>query len=588
MANKYVGIDLGSHQVKLALVKGGLRTSRLVETVIVPLDEEQRGGDPLDAGISAAIATLRERGWSGLPASVAMPGGATSFRVVKLPFSDPKRVAQVIGFELDGQFPVPLEELEYDHVVSAIAGGGAAALVTAVRREQIDEIVARFRNGGVDVRMITTGPLAVAQVAGGGLMPSTSDDDRTPVALVLDIGHRETGLIALAEKGPVAARTLRRGGRDLTQALREAYGLDFAQAETAKHRDGFVLHATLEGLSDEQRRSGEVLAGALDRTLREIEHTRRWLDAELRCEVTELRLVGGGSLTSGLDAFLEERTALPCHGFTGHASARILGVSPESWATHATAIGAAMGAAKRPLVQLYDPIADQGGGGWVQERFGTVATLGIAITAFAAVDTIVELNALEQERDRHEAELVAATESVFGDPLHSAAEVEARLSSVEGADLTSMLPDRGALDVLAMISKAATPKTLPVTEPLALDPNLGGPGAPPKNDGSPVYGPAGQITASPAVIDLAPVAPDAGIVADDDLVIAQIDIRELVIDLQLSATRATAQDRLKLKLTSELPCISEVMPGKIRDQRERKMFTMKLDHLCFRADKEEE
>ena len=80
---------------------------------------------------------------------------------------------------------------------------------------------------------------------------------------------------------------------------------------------------------------------------------------------------------------------------------------------------------------------------------------------------------------------------------------------------------------------------------------------------------------------VAPVTdPNAGILADDELQFSSVDIRELKIELSVSATRATAQDRLAVKL-DEYACIRTVTGGSIKERNERQAFDMSIDHNCF-------
>ena len=61
-----------------------------------------------------------------------------------------------------------------------------------------------------------------------------------------------------------------------------------------------------------------------------------------------------------------------------------------------------------------------------------------------------------------------------------------------------------------------------------------------------------------------PVDVDAGIVTADQLELASLDIRELKVDLKVTATRATAQDRLAIQL-KKLGCVSEITKGKVTE-----------------------
>lgn len=590
MAQKFVGIDLGSHQVKCVVATAGLRGVQVLNTYQAAVEPQQDLEDALAASAAVAVGLLREQGLTHLPVGVCLPGALGSYRVLKFPFADQKRVSQALAFEIDGQFPLPVTELEYDHFVTPRIDGGGQALVLAVRRDLISAVTSSLREAGVDVRLMTTVPMALAQVMGGSIAPRSSDDpdDPTkPAALVVDVGGRSTQLIALGDRGPLAVRTLRRGGRNVTGAIRKAYGVDAQSAEMVKLRDGFIAHSGSGALDDAQQRLSAAIGRSMEGVLREIEHTQLWLRSELGHEVTEVRLVGGGAHLRGLGEYLHDQLQLPVS--MGRPRARFGGrhEPQEGWALSTAALGAAMGAARRPLVQLQDESGVQRDSDWIQQRFGSILALGLAIVAVAAVDTIVKIKALETERDRYRDELSATTKRTFGESKTTASEIQELLDAVEGGDLTSVVPERTALDVLQLVAKAAAPTDLgkaPPPPPPVPDPTLD-PTAPLDPAGNPAVG-ADPSAPPPEAAPAGPVDVNAGIVMADELELASLDIRELKIDMKVSATRAAAQDRLVIKL-KELGCISEITKGKVTDRSrggvDRKVFEMTMSHRCYSA-----
>ena len=582
MAQKYVGLDLGTHEIKAVLISAGLRAIQVLE-VVVERVPARPGADDVGAALEAGLAILRRRGWNHYRVGVSLPGAAGSFRVLKFPFSDPRRIAQTIAFEAEGQFPIPLEELEYDHVPVA-TGTNGQALMVAVRRETVDRISRAFKAASIDLKLITVDAIATAQVLDPAipeLVKTDPADTRTPAALLLDIGHHTTDLVALGTKGPLAARVLRRGGAHVTRALQEHYRLDPAAAETAKIESGFLPHHGQGQLTPAQLESGSLVARAIEPIVREIEHTRLWLRAEFGAEVTQIRLSGGGSHLRGLDAYLAEQIGLP----TVHARPRDnLGVREyrggareTDWTTVSAALGAAVGCARRPLIQLHKDISVQRGGGdgsWLIERMSTIGALGFAILALGAVDTVVKIGAMESERAAREAELGLASEKVFGEALVSLEEIEGRLNEVDGEDITRFIADRGAVEVLAGFVKATVPAgpkppPVPAAAPLMAPDGEGGEGpvAPAE--------PAAPAPPLPAV-DLA-----AGIAWDDDLQITMLEIRPLAIQFRATATRPTAQDRFKTRLMQSLPCITGFPIARMREENERRVFEPTLEHDCY-------
>jgi len=606
MAQKFVGIDLGHRKVKLAVISAGLRGAEVLHVweqevaAAKPASAPAEGSDPVevvDAALDTALRMIKERGLGHLPTGVALPGGAGSYRVLSFPFDDVRQIAQAINFELDGQFPVSIDELVTDHLPIKRGDGRGRALVVAVKRSLIQHVVARLQLANVDLKLVTTGALAIAQALASTPIPAAlgaGDPALHPVALVVDFGHKNTELVALGNDGPIAARSMRRGGYQLVRELQRTWRLDKQAAERALERDGSI--------------EDPMVRRALQPLLRELEHTRQWLRAEFGCVVVQLRLCGGVSRLRGLEQWLARETGLDT-GLVAPKESRLLSqVGSRDWSHALVALGAAVATGRRPLIQLHDAYDSGGGeGAWFQQNFSTVAALGVAILAFAGVDTLVRVKAAERELAAYTAEFEQETRAVFGSPLTSSAAVMAELNKVDGSEKASLIPERGALEVLELVTKAATPKggrVAPEAASVMLPPGyttsvdssgattvLGPDGSPVPMDSTGMP----MIPADPATEDdpgaegqaegpgsgPSPVADrNAGILVDDDLLISSVEIRELKVELSLTASRATAQDRLGTKL-KQYACVRGISKGSIKERNERQAFDMSLDHNCF-------
>ncbi len=586
MAQKYVGIDLGSHHVKVAVVTAGLRgvsVVDLVEAPVVPLAAAgQAEGDPPDSSLpalQAALGVLRSRSLLAEAMGIALPAAAVSYRLLSFPFAEARRIAQTIAFEADGQFPVPLEQLAHGHVVVPAAQGGRALMV-ATKRERVEQLATVFKRAGSELKLVTSGAMALAQLLDpevGATTPAMAEQGLAPVSLVLDLGHGSTELLVLGGKGPIAVRSIRRAGRQVTAAIARAYGLDAVAAEQAKHRDAFVPHRGQPLLSAEQLRAGELIAQAIEPVVREIEHTRVWLRSTHRYEVVRLVLVGGGAHLGGLAGYLTEQTGLPCSPPRIKPQLGVRGAEGRDLASFGAALGAAVGAARRPLLQLHDDTVGQGDSSWVQERIGSLAAIGIAVMAFGAVDTIVRVKALEAEREAYAAELEEISKQVLGSNV-ALADIDATLDGAESQDITSLIAQRGALEVLALLAQAATPSDLgktPIAAP-ASPAIADGPEAP--DDAAPAGGAAPVPT--PPLAET--VKLENGVVVSDDLKFTLIEIRERKIELKVEATRASAQDRLAYRLR-DIACLSNIEKSKAKEGNDRKLFEMNMDNNCYYA-----
>ncbi len=617
MAQKIIGLDLGTHAVKAVLVSTGLRTVQVLDVHEEPVVTRE-GVAPIDAAVEVALAMLRRRGWTHHPVALVLPGTQGSYRLLKFPFPDARRIGQAVLFEADGQFPISLDALEHDHIVLPPQGGEGRALVVASRQELVARISKTFSQAHIDVKLVTVAPLALAQVMTGipiVVPEATADEEpREPVTLVVDIGRRSTEMLVLGPKGPYTARVLRRGGLHVSKALAKIMEVDLARAEAYKVEEGFLPRPDDPPPAPDALRACRAIAQALEPLVRELEHTRIWLRSEYGYSVTSIRLMGGGSRLRGLAEYLRDQLELPVSSGELHA-ASLRKHAGRDWTTTAAALGGAVGAHRRPIVQLFTESSSAEAGGWLIEKLPTIAAMGLAIIAFGALDTMARLSALDAQEQAYRAELAEATEKVFGEKLYEEQLIQAKLSAVGGEDMMSLVPKRGAVEVLAELVKVSTPqgpKPIPgaaLGAPGAVDPATGlptGPAGPGLVNGHPVddvgpysgplagrgftrTGPDGQPVDPSASADgeegeegeagLGP-APATGIAWDDELHYKKIDIRPVKMSLRASATRRSTKERLETEL-KKINCINTISSGKSQSANERQLWNIEIDHDCF-------
>ncbi len=605
MAQKFVGLDLGTHSVKAVLVSGGLRGAQVLDVYEQIIEDPPKNlTAAMHRAVEVGVELLRQKGWHEHKVGLVLPGQAGSYRVLSFPFGDARRIAQVIGFEADGQFAVPLEQLEYDHMVVSSSRTSGKALVVAVKRELVDELSAVFKAAEIDLKLITLTPIALAQVMVGAPVPALPSEGEEQLAqaqptaaLVMDIGHRLTQILAMGSRGPLTARVIRRGSYHISRALEQALRIDAAAAEATKIRDAVAPHSGLD-----PRAAGQPMVAAvekaLDPLLREVEHTRMWLRTEYGREVSVVRILGGGSQLKGIEMYLQERLQLPVERAGPREGKVLRKLGARDWTSTCAALGGAVGAVRRPLIQLYtEPELEGDTGGWVIQRLPSVAAIGLAILAAGSLDTIARLGALESEEQAYRDELSAMSQKLFDETLTSEEDIKARLDGAKGQDLTKLVAERGAVEVLAAIVKACSPDG---PKPAAAgDGSLVMPGAPVALDGTaaPLDAAGGPLadgsrvdpaTGAPMPMDdegmdaaTAPADENAGITWDDELHLVNIEIRENKIKFKAAANWTSARERLKRKLTA-ITCINEVLDGgRVLDQNDRKVFEVEIDHDCY-------
>src|SRR6266540_1691307 len=339
MAQRILGLDLGASAVKAVLVESAFRGFEIVDTARAPLEPSPplppspQGGEggvawrQVAARYGAAVRGLIEaRGWRFDSAVVAFPGTGGSTSVVTLPFTDPRRIEQTIGFEVEGQIPFDLADVAWDWQPLGARDGKTELLVAVVRKEELAALLAALGEAGVDPRAIVPpGPAYAALGLAGALAapappasPVAPADGTTsavapgaaatpaPAEAIVDVGQERTSVTMVAAGTCEAARTFAFGVGHLARALARELGLSEAE--------GTALVAAEAGgpappPAPAEKAAGPRAADALRRALvplvRELRATlRAWRARAGQRPVVRLVLAGEVARLAGLPEVL--------------------------------------------------------------------------------------------------------------------------------------------------------------------------------------------------------------------------------------------------------------------------------------------
>src|SRR4051794_13469693 len=109
MAHKILGVDLGSYSVKVVELEAGFRTAEVqgfYTRLVAPGDEPVA-----ERSLRTLAGLLNERGLTAEMRYEALAGDALTVRVLTLPFGDPKKIDQVVGYELEGQIARDIDDV---------------------------------------------------------------------------------------------------------------------------------------------------------------------------------------------------------------------------------------------------------------------------------------------------------------------------------------------------------------------------------------------------------------------------------------------------------------------------------------------
>src|SRR3954468_22361049 len=138
--------------------------------------------------------------------AVSLPGGVAERHTVSLPFTDPRRIEQVLPAEVEGAIPFDLDEVVWDHAVLGQSGGKTDVLVGIVRKAVLREFLEALAAAGVEPRVVTLAPLALSALGERGVLVP---EGAPPLTAALLDGGPDRADLALVDAGrPVLARSL--------------------------------------------------------------------------------------------------------------------------------------------------------------------------------------------------------------------------------------------------------------------------------------------------------------------------------------------------------------------------------------------
>jgi len=442
----WLGIDIGKSAVKVAALRSSYRKTAVVGLGSADIVAEVRDsqflaapgvpGDPppgqppaeppspdqvAQEAVTRAIRDAVNIALSGKPGTgdgvaVAIDGVKAMSRVLTIPASAQKQLAEVLPFELEAQVPFELEGSIFDYRILSnlrtLPGADPATLPVLASVARISEVQARIdivkQSLGVEPERVGVGMLPLANWV--AVQPALAEPG--PI-VTIDLGTDTSDILIFRNGEPVFTRTVSQGTSGLP--------------ETAP------------------------------KLAREIRITLAAYRATGGDPAVRVFLCGGGAFVSGAESFLSneleiEVTVLPPPPMEYEVP------QPDQLrqlARYAKALGLALGLGSRPLgLDLRKgPLAYERGFGWLRERVPVLAGLGAVIVVSFFFSAAVQLYGLGKEKDTVEAALASVTKEVLGEETSSAERANELLSQQTGGEDDPM-PHADAFDVMVRLSEA--------------------------------------------------------------------------------------------------------------------------------------
>ena len=474
LPRNFVGLDIGTTSVKVTRFQRGLTGPDEImcrQQSLLKGDAEAFDAETVTHRLQALF---QERPLRGVPVVVAMQTHCLFSRVLTIPFTDPKKVAQVIPYETEELIPLGLDHVVLDHTILDVRDGESTVLVTAIPHDRMAPYLELLANAGIDPVLIDLDSLSLFHFYRYALVHSARD------IVLIDIGASRSTLCLVRGGTLRAIRSIMIGGETLTRKLAAQRGWTHATAEAEKQHLSVPVHESELEATDP---SSNALRNFLHSFTIEVQNTIQAHEAATDQTISHLYLCGGGAKLNGLSEYLARRFHVqvvdPLNGRFGSAHKKGdpwnrdlalslgLAVRPALWGQD-TAINLRRG----PFSMLHgERSAKQKH--WIQIAVGVALLAGIGFANFY-VDYSIKETRLQTLKDTLSRDFRASFPDITAvvDPIQQgrmALDQAKQRLAVFGhndpgtvllivAELTTHLPDDRAFSVRSLTVEGATLK----------------------------------------------------------------------------------------------------------------------------------
>ena len=307
-AENLIGLDIGSHSVKLMQANTGNVTPRLMSMGVAPLPREafSEGRLAKPEVVADAIRLLANHlKIKRRPVAVSISGYDVMIKKIELPTMTENELVERMHSELGQYIPYNIDEVDVDYQVIDVSKNRPNfmdVLLVAAKKESIADFNNLLKLSGFDPFVVDVDFFALSnsfEVTYG------FGDER--VAL-LDIGANKS-IMNIAYKGlPVFTRSISIGGNQLTDAIKEFFNISFEEAESVKLGESVEKYP--------MRDLEEIFVSTITGWVAECRRALDFYDHNYPEEkIAAIYLSGGSCRIPGLDKVLRENMEIPVEIF---------------------------------------------------------------------------------------------------------------------------------------------------------------------------------------------------------------------------------------------------------------------------------
>ncbi|NBW80250.1 hypothetical protein EBR21_00715 [bacterium] len=321
---KILGLDFGSYSIKAVEIThtfNAYRVERFYEVALPEID----GLEQELVEYSAIRQLFNENSIEVDRTYTAMNGLLVSTRTFNFQNVKKRDVALVVQNELETNAPFSLEETIIDQQIIDINAGMTNVLSAMCRKENIEAFLSALKDLEIEPKVIDVDYLTYINLYSflnfGDSRTHAPADLRNPIwdpgdrcKLILDIGHLKTAMILFNGNNFVTARTIRMGGRYITEMLSKGLGVTYGEAQRLKHAVSYLEYkpdATPAPGNEREFLVAQQMGLAATDLVKEIIRTLHSFKAQERLVPSQILVTGGTACIRNIVPFLEDTIEIP-------------------------------------------------------------------------------------------------------------------------------------------------------------------------------------------------------------------------------------------------------------------------------------
>lgn len=347
MAERYVGLDIGSFAVRAAEISGqpGSWTLHRFSQLTLPPGAVVDGEIVDSLAVTDAIKALWQRGdFKSKKVTVGIANRWVKVRQAEVPALSAEEVRTSLRYEAQDVIPFAEEDAVVDFVVQdRFAGedGGEflRILVVAAQRQMVSMTLDTVRKAGLTPAHVDLTPFALVRALAPTPGPGVSES-------IVSVGAGLTNVVVHTGGTPRLVRMTPRASGAVTENLTRTLGIDSERAEALKRGAAVAL------ADPQTAQAADLIASELNPLVQEIQGSLDYFTAQNDdVELRRVLLTGAGAKMAGLRARLATELRVPVEMSSPLEYLKLgkTGLNNEQLTAAAAVMAAPVGLAMAPL-----------------------------------------------------------------------------------------------------------------------------------------------------------------------------------------------------------------------------------------------